>query len=514
MDSGRHSNIVHIWAHGWLRGSGGLYFIDMDLGEFTLGAYIKYLHHDGSSRPKINPNVMKSGVCVREDSNTRRAHNLWVIGGHIAGGLQFLHQQGQVHRDLKPNNSLSRFKALLSVVLYFAKEDAWKLTDFGISAEATSNMISTSLSRGTGGYRAPELLKEDPKFGRSVDIWALGCVLYEVAMGKKPFADDWAVFHHATGTSDPTPVVQGGPEFYQHHLNGVLGELLSRQPQKRPKISSICSTFHSYSRVFGLEPIQQLYGSSVFPSYQEWKEMSNSDQTKWCIRIAKDLLGAGDRNSAISWFIEMTRSSDKERRLQELNPRVLQEPEQSLLFEAVDLFQAAIEAYPTKFDLQRMLAEYCAGVVYGVTTTSEHRAMTKALNVLNTMFIIALASGAVSNPRLLYRELSIVYLEAGLTPPVLSAEQEELVYPWTAFGMSHNYVLHGEYPRALDVHRDVLESRMTDWRRLVSDLVEHFENRLQETSQTDSRDDDEFKLYNPVRRLVMIGNYKPSLRSQ
>jgi NIMA (never in mitosis gene a)-related kinase len=64
----------------------------------------------------------------------------------------------------------------------------WKLTDFGISGPALSKGVTTKFSRGTPCYRAPELLDEQARFTEKVDIWALGCILYEVATGDKAFS--------------------------------------------------------------------------------------------------------------------------------------------------------------------------------------------------------------------------------------------------------------------------------------------------------------------------------------
>jgi hypothetical protein len=264
-------------------------------------------------------------------------------------------------------------------------------------------------------------------------------VLYEIAVGKKSFAEDWAVFHYATSSSDSPPqVVQHGTEFYRHHLNGVLGDLLSRDPQQRPKISTICSTFDSYGRVFELSTTQPVYGSSEYPSHQEWKEMSESDGTmqELHFRVAKDLLSAGEWNSAKSLLREIAVSFDGERpetnpftvaRLQGLPPTIIQEIGYTLINRgretaAIIILKAAIQAYPKIFDLQRILAEFYLQVIRRPTKP-------RPSDEVDKMFTTAFTSYCVPNPRLLYREFSIVYLEAGLEPPALSTEQEKIVYP-------------------------------------------------------------------------------------
>lgn len=77
-------------------------------------------------------------------------------------------------------------------------DKAWKITDFGLTAEGTSRRAyTTQLARGTNAYRAPELLRE----GSAVvtyesDIWSLGCIFYELATTKKVFVSDFAVLDY------------------------------------------------------------------------------------------------------------------------------------------------------------------------------------------------------------------------------------------------------------------------------------------------------------------------------
>lgn len=81
---------------------------------------------------------------------------------------------------------------LISVVLYALDQDLWKIADFGSTAQGTSKRIHTTVfSRGTSSYRAPELLSASPYYNNKCDIWAFGCILYEIATGEKLFKDDF-----------------------------------------------------------------------------------------------------------------------------------------------------------------------------------------------------------------------------------------------------------------------------------------------------------------------------------
>jgi serine/threonine protein kinase len=75
----------------------------------------------------------------------------------------------------------------------------WKIADFGTASEATSKKFNTTqFSRGSSSYRAPEILKENAKYNNKVDVWAFGCILYELSTGQKLFPNDWAVMEYVT----------------------------------------------------------------------------------------------------------------------------------------------------------------------------------------------------------------------------------------------------------------------------------------------------------------------------
>ncbi|XP_044736612.1 calcium/calmodulin-dependent protein kinase type II delta chain isoform X15 [Chrysoperla carnea] len=98
----------------------------------------------------------------------------------ILESVNHCHSNGVVHRDLKPENLLLASKA---------KGAAVKLADFGLAIEVQGEQQAWYGFAGTPGYLSPEVLKKEP-YGKPVDIWACGVILYILLVGYPPFWDE------------------------------------------------------------------------------------------------------------------------------------------------------------------------------------------------------------------------------------------------------------------------------------------------------------------------------------
>ena len=126
----------------------------------------------------------------------------------VVRGIRYLHEErGVVHRDIKPENLLYDPIPIIPSKTSFHrpydddKEDEGefipgvggggigrvKIADFGLSKVVWNEETMTPC--GTVGYTAPEIVK-DERYSKSVDMWALGCVLYTLLCGFPPFYDE------------------------------------------------------------------------------------------------------------------------------------------------------------------------------------------------------------------------------------------------------------------------------------------------------------------------------------
>lgn len=97
----------------------------------------------------------------------------------IIDGIEFCHRKNVIHRDLKPPN-----------ILFSDKEQTLlKLSDFGLAVKTPDGANDWYGHAGTAGYMAPEVLNRQ-KYGKAVDIWALGAILFFMLSAEQAFWDE------------------------------------------------------------------------------------------------------------------------------------------------------------------------------------------------------------------------------------------------------------------------------------------------------------------------------------
>lgn len=142
------------------------------------------------------------------------------IGIQVAQALEYAHQKGIIHRDIKPSN------------IILTPDGQAKLTDFGIARiedlTATQQTVAGEIL-GTPIYMSPEQSMGKTVDGRS-DLYSLGVILYELAVGRRPFqGENLAVIFRAITQDTPAE-----PAVVDHSIPHALSDLIMKSLRKTP----------------------------------------------------------------------------------------------------------------------------------------------------------------------------------------------------------------------------------------------------------------------------------------
>jgi tRNA A-37 threonylcarbamoyl transferase component Bud32/tetratricopeptide (TPR) repeat protein len=138
----------------------------------------------------------------------------------VLAGLAHAHQAGIVHRDIKPAN------------IFINQDGTVKIMDFGVARLTTASMTGTGNIVGTADYMSPEQVKGAKVDGRS-DLFSVGCMLYELMAGRRPFHSDnlMAIFYKITHEEPNFDLIPEGADY--DDLMPVLKKSLAKTLDER-----------------------------------------------------------------------------------------------------------------------------------------------------------------------------------------------------------------------------------------------------------------------------------------
>ncbi|XP_055516439.1 serine/threonine-protein kinase Nek10 isoform X1 [Leucoraja erinacea] len=161
---------------------------------------------------------------LKEKQQKFTEERIWNIFIQICLALRYLHKEKRiVHRDLTPNN------------IMLGEQDKVTLTDFGLAKQKQENSKMTSVV-GTILYSCPEVVKSEP-YGEKADIWAAGCILYQMATLNPPF-------YSSNMLSLATKIVEAAYEpipkgLYSHKVHETIKRCLTPDSEARPDVVEV-----------------------------------------------------------------------------------------------------------------------------------------------------------------------------------------------------------------------------------------------------------------------------------
>ena len=146
------------------------------------------------------------------------------IATQVASALSYAHKHGVIHRDIKPENILLTSGAAV-------------VADFGIARALTEagvgRLTETGLSLGTPQYMSPEQATADRELDGRSDIYALGCVLYEMLAGEAPYTGPTAQSIIAKVLTEPPRRVRNARPTVPSHVEAAIHKALAKLPADR-----------------------------------------------------------------------------------------------------------------------------------------------------------------------------------------------------------------------------------------------------------------------------------------
>lgn len=178
-----------------------------------------------------------------------------IIVRELLLGLEYLHNDGKLHRDIKAANIL------------LGANGQVKLADFGVSGQLTATMTKKNTFVGTPFWMAPEVIKQSG-YDHKADIWSLGITALELALGEPPYSDIHPMKVLFLIPKNPAPMLEGQ---FSKDFKDFVHRCLQKEPQKRPSARDLLR--HPWVR----KAKRTAYLTELIERHERWQATHRED---------------------------------------------------------------------------------------------------------------------------------------------------------------------------------------------------------------------------------------------